>query len=224
MNDLSRYNHFNDLLLAHIFFALVCIPTAGKMVDVLGVPLSVSIFYFPFIYVVADVLTEVYGYGAARRVVWYGTISQVAATIIFSCVAAYPPAASFEANEAFATVLSAAPKLVFFGTIAVFLGDISNNYVLAKLKVLTRGRMQGLRFVVSTLVGQGVNTAFFYTFGLWGILPSSVLFQSILLASAVKVMVEIVMLPFTIRFANWLKKREGVDVFDSHTDFNPLKF
>ena len=84
--------------------------------------------------------------------------------------------------------------------------------------------MQGLRFVVSTLVGQGVNTAFFYTFGLWGILPRSALFQSILLASAVKVMVEIVMLPFTIRFANWLKKREGVDVFDSHTDFNPLKF
>jgi hypothetical protein len=224
MNDFSRYKYLNDLLIAHIFFALVCIPTAGKMVDVFGVPLSISIFYFPFIYVVADVLTEVYGYGPARRVVWYGTIAQVVATGIFSFVAWYPPAASFGSNEAFATVLSAAPQLVFFGTIAVFLGDISNNYVLAKLKVLTGGRMQALRFVASTLVGQGVNTAFFYTFGLWGMLPSSVLIQSILLASAAKVMVEIVMLPFTIRFANWLKKREGVDAFDTQTDFSPLKF
>ena len=224
MSEFSRFRYFNDFLIAHIFFAIVCIPTSGKMVDVFGIPLSISIFYFPFIYVVADVLTEVYGYGPARRVVWYGTISQVFATGIFSFVAWYPPSDSFGANAAFSTVLSAAPQLVLFGTIAVFLGDISNNYVLAKLKVWTGGRMQALRFVASTLVGQGVNTSFFYTFGLWGMLPSSLLLQSILVASMAKVLVEIVMLPFTIRLANWLKKSEGVDAFDSQTDFNPLKF
>lgn len=194
------------------------------MVDVFGVPLSISIFYFPFIYIVADVLTEVYGYGPARKVVWYGTCAQVVATGIFSFVAWCPPSAAFGANDAFLTVLSTAPQVVAFGTIAVFLGDISNNYVLAKMKVWTGGRMQALRFVASTVVGQGVNTAFFYTFGLWGVLPSAALFQSILFASVAKVLVEIVMLPFTIRFANWLKVREGVDTFDTQTDFNPLRF
>ena len=143
------------------------------MIDVFGTPLSVSIFYFPFIYIVADLLTEVYGYAAARRVVWYGVIAQVGTTLIFTFVSWYPPAASFTHNEAYKEVLSTAPQLVVFGTIAVFLGDIGNNYVLARMKVWTQGRAQGLRFVVSTVVGQGVNTAFFYTFGLWGLLVAS---------------------------------------------------
>jgi uncharacterized integral membrane protein (TIGR00697 family) len=224
MDEFRRFKHYNDLLLTHVVFALVCIPTSGKMIDVFGVPLSVSIFYFPFIYIVADVLTEVYGYSAARRVVWYGVLVQMVTTLIFSFVAWYPPSASFTQNDAFHSVLSTAPQLVLFGTIAVFLGDICNNYVLARMKVWTRGRAQGLRFVLSTIVGQGVNTAFFYTFGLWGLLSGSFLVQSIALASAVKIGVEVVMLPVTIRFAEWLKNREGVDVFDTETDFNPLKF
>jgi uncharacterized integral membrane protein (TIGR00697 family) len=224
MSDFGRFKHYNDLLLLHIFFALVCIPTSGKMIDVFGTPLSVSIFYFPFIYIVADLLTEVYGYAAARRVVWYGVIAQVAATLVFAFVSWYPPAASFTHNEAYRDVLSTAPQLVLFGTVAVFLGDISNNYVLARMKVLTQGRAQGFRFVISTVVGQGVNTAFFYTFGLWGLLSSSFLVQSIALASVAKILVEVVMLPVTIRTAEWLKDREKVDVFDTETDFNPLKF
>ena len=221
--DLSKFKHFNDFLLVHIFFVLVCIPTAGKMVDVIDVPLSISIFYFPFIYIIADVLTEVYGYAAARRVAWYGVIAQVAATLVFSFVAAYPSAASFGQNDAFSVVLSAAPQLVIFGTIAVLLGDICNCYVLAKMKIWTGGRQPALRFVASTIVGQAVNTTFFYTFGLWGFLPGSFLVQSILVASAAKIAVEVVMLPVTIRFSAWLKMRENVDVFDTHTNFNPLK-
>lgn len=221
--DFYKFKHFNDLLLLHIFFALVCIPTAGKLIDVGGVPLSISIFYFPFIYIIADVLTEVYGYAAARRVAWYGTFAQFAATLIFSFVAIYPPAASFKQNHGFQAVLSAAPQLVFFGTIAVLLGDICNNYVLAKLKVWTNGRLPSVRFVASTIVGQAVNTAFFYTFGLWGFLSGSFLLQSIVLASAAKIAVEVVMLPITIRVSTWLKMKENVDVFDTETDFNPLK-
>jgi uncharacterized integral membrane protein (TIGR00697 family) len=224
MSQYHRFKHYNDLLLLHVFFAIVCIPTSGKMIDVFRIPLSVSIFYFPFIYIVADLLTEVYGYAAARRVVWYGVMAQVATTLIFTFVSWYPPAVSFAHNDAYQSVLSTAPQLVLFGTIAVFLGDISNNYVLARMKVWTGGRAQALRFVASTVVGQGVNTAFFYTFGLWGLLSGSFLMQSIALASVAKIVVEVVMLPVTIRTAEWLKSREKVDVFDTDTDFNPLKF
>lgn len=224
MCDFTKLKHYNDLLLLQIFFALVCVPTTGKMIDLFGIPLSISIFYFPFVYIIADLLTEVYGYAAARRVIWYGVIAQSATTLIFCFVSWYPPASSFTHNEAYYTVLSNAPQLVLFGTIAIFLGDISNNYVLARLKVLTQGRALGLRFILSTVVGQGVNTAVFYTFGLWGLLSGSFLIRSIALASVAKIVVEIVMLPVTIRVAEWLKRREGIDFYDAETDFNPLKF
>lgn len=119
MKHFHQYKFLNDLLIWHIVFAVICIPTSGKMIDVFGIPLSISIFYFPLIYVLADVLTEVYGYAAARRVVWYGVVVQVITVLVFQFVVYFPPAASFGQDSAFKTVLGAAPQLVFFGTIAV---------------------------------------------------------------------------------------------------------
>lgn len=215
----SKYFHL--LTVWNIVFALMCIPTAGKMIDVFGVPLSISIFYFPFVYIISDVLTEVYGYAAARRVVWYNVLAQFVTMLFFQFVAYYPPYPGID-DSAFRAVLTIAPQLVVFGIAAMFIGDIANNYVLAKMKVWSKGRHQAARYVASTLVGQFVNTAFFYVFGLWGLLPMEALLNSVLLASVAKVVVEIVMLPATIRFANWLKKKEGIDVYDKKTNFNPL--
>jgi uncharacterized integral membrane protein (TIGR00697 family) len=188
---------------------------------VFGVPLSISIFYFPFIYIISDVLTEVYGYAVARRVVWYNVAAQLVTMLMFQFVAYYPPFPGSD-DSAYRAILTIAPQLVVCGIGAMFIGDIANNYVLAKMKVWSKGKHQAARYVVSTLVGQVVNTAFFYVFGLWGLLPIDSLLESVLYASITKVAVEIVMLPLTIRFANWLKKEEGVDVYDKKTDFNPL--
>ena len=113
---------------------------------------------------------------------------------------------------------------VLFGTLAMFAGDIANNYVLAKMKVWTNGRYISTRFVVSTLCGQTVNTAVFYIFALWGIIPTRVLTKSILAASLTKVSVELILLPVTLKISLWLKKIENVDYFDRATNFNPLKF
>ena len=114
--------------------------------------------------------------------------------------------------------------MVLFGTLAMFTGDIANNYVLAKMKVWTSGRYISGRFVVSTLCGQTVNTAVFYIFGLWGIIPTRVLTKSILAASLTKVSVELILLPVTLKISSWLKRIENADYFDRATNFNPLKF
>lgn len=220
----TQSKYLIHLLIWNIFFALICIPTSGKMIDVFGIPLSISIFYFPFVYIIADVLTEVYGFAAARRVLWYTIVTQVIATLIFQFVVYYPPANTFSNDSSFRVVLEAAPQLVLFGTIAMFVGDISNNYVLAKLKILTRGKHLGLRFIISTLAGQSINTAIFYTFGLWGMLSTEFLLKSVIVGSIAKVAVEIVMLPMTIKISNWLKKEEKIDTFDQDTNFNPIKF
>jgi uncharacterized integral membrane protein (TIGR00697 family) len=141
----------------------------------MGIPLSISIYYFPFVYILADILTEVYGYAIARRVLWYCIFAQLLAIVIFEFVIFYPPSAAMKDNQSYVDVLSAAPRLVLFGTLAMFAGDIANNYVLAKMKVWTNGSYISARFVTSTLCGQMVNTAVFYIFGLWGMIPTRVL-------------------------------------------------
>ena len=129
-------------------------------------------------------------------------------------------------NQSYVDVLSAAPRLVLFlfGTLAMFAGDIANNYVLAKMKVWANGRYISARFVTSTLCGQMVNTAVFYIFGLWKMMPTRVLTKSIVVASLTKVTVELLLLPVTLKVCLWLKRIENVDYFDGATNFNPLKF
>lgn len=220
---MREFKYLNHILIWNIFFGVVVIPTAGKLVDIFGVPLSVTIFYFPFIYIFSDIMTEVYGYAVARRMLWYTIGAQVFATLLFQFAVYYPPSATMTNNQSFADVLSSAPRFVLFGTMALFIGDIVNNYVLAKMKVLTKGKFIAARFVMSTLCGQLVNTGFFYVFGLWGILPAASMLKSVLMGSAIKVVVEIIAMPFTLFVSKWLKKEEQVDYYDYSTDFNPLK-
>jgi queuosine precursor transporter len=221
---MQNYKFLNHIVLWNVFFAIICIPTAGKLIDVMGIPLSISIYYFPFVYIFADILTEVYGYAVARRVLWYCIFAQLAMIAIFEFVIFYPPSAVMTNNQSYVDVLSAAPRLVLFGTLAMFAGDIANNYVLAKMKIWTNGSYISARFVTSTLCGQILNTAVFYIFGLWRIIPARVLTKSILVASLAKVSVELLMLPVTLKVSLWLKRIENVDYFDKKTNFNPLKF
>jgi uncharacterized integral membrane protein (TIGR00697 family) len=221
---MQNYKFLNHIVLWNVFFAIICIPTAGKLIDVMGIPLSISIYYFPFVYIFADILTEVYGYAVARRVLWYCIFAQLVMIAIFEFVIFYPPSAVMTNNQSYVDVLSTAPRLVLFGTLAMFAGDIANNYVLAKMKVWTSGRFISARFVTSTLCGQMVNTAVFYIFGLWGMIPTRVLTKSIVVASLTKVTVELLLLPVTLKVSLWLKKIENIDYFDKGTNFNPLKF
>src|SRR5580700_5204974 len=221
---MPNYKFLNHLVLWNVFFAIICVPTAGKLIDVMGIPLSISIYYFPFVYIFADILTEVYGYAVARRVLWYCISAQLLTIVVFEFVISYPPSAVMTNNQSYVDVLSAAPRLVLFGTLAMFAGDIANNYALAKMKVWTSGRYMAARFVISTLCGQMVNTTVFYIFGLWGMIPTHVLTKSIVVASLTKVSLELILLPATLRISWWLKRMERVDYFDSATNFNPLRF
>jgi uncharacterized integral membrane protein (TIGR00697 family) len=221
---MQNYKFLNHIVLWNIFFAIICIPTAGKLIDVVGTPLSISIYYFPFVYIFADILTEVYGYAVARRVLWYCVSAQVLTIVIFEFVILYPPSAVMTNNQSYVDVLSAAPRLVLFGTFAMFAGDIANNYVLAKMKVWTNGGYISARFVTSTVCGQLVNTGVFYIFGLWTLIPPRLLTKSIVIASLTKVSVELILVPVTLKVSLWLKRIENVDYFDRATNFNPLKF
>jgi uncharacterized integral membrane protein (TIGR00697 family) len=222
--QMQNYKFLNLILLCNVFFAIICIPTAGKLIDFMGIPLSISIYYFPFVYIFGDILTEVYGYAIARRVLWYSVFAQIAMITIFQFVIIYPPSRVMTNNQSYIDVLSTAPRLVLFGTLAMFAGDIANNYVLAKMKMWNDGRYISARFVLSTLCGQTVNTAVFYILGLWRMIPTGALTKSIIAASLAKVGVEVFLLPLTLKISLWLKRIENVDFFDTETNFNPLRF
>jgi queuosine precursor transporter len=221
--QMNSYRFLNFIILADVTIGLICIPTAGKLVDVFGTPLSVTIFYFPLVYVFSAVTTEVYGYAVARRLLWYTIAAQVVATIVFQFVIAVPPSAFLRKNQSYIDVLSAAPRLVLFGNLAIFLGDTVNNLVVAKMKAWCRGQYLPIRFVLSTLCGQLVDTSIFYIFAL-GTLPESMLTNSILLEVSISVAVSALCLPVSRAVASWLKRAEKLDVFDYTADFNPLRF
>lgn len=219
----QNYKLLHHFAIWSVFFVVVSTVTGGKLVDVFGVPLSITVFYFPIIYVIADVLTEVYGYAAARRIVWYTLAARVASGAIFYLVAIAPISSASSAGPAFEQVFSQAPLIAIGGALAIFVGDITNNYVLAKMKVWTKGKFQSARLVTSTVAGELTNSAVFYGVGLSGVLPPDRLIAAILMATLAKTLVEIVLLPLTKYVIAKVKRIEGVDHYDRNTNFNPFK-
>lgn len=216
------FKYLGLLTVLNVTFQLVSNVTAGKIISVLGIGVPVTVLYFPIRYILGDVITEVYGYGRARYVMWLTLFASVAAGLTYQIVSIIPPAPFFGANEAYRTVFGTVPQILVGGWLAVFLGDISKDYILAKMKIWTRGKLLWSRLIGSTVVGQFVNTTVFYVIGLLGILPTNALLQSILMGWFLKSGVEIIMTPVTYAVVRRLKTDEGIDYYDYSTNFNPL--
>lgn len=222
--QMRQYKYLGTITVLYVAMQLISDVTAGKIVQIGPFPVSVTVLYFPITFVFADVLTEVYGYAAGRRVLWNVIFCSFIAGVIYQIVAILPPAQGFAVNDAYRTVLGQVPRVLVGSWIAVFVGEILNDFVLAKLKVICQGKHLWLRLIGSTVVGQFVNTALFYTIGLWGVLPQQILVESILSAWLLKVVVEILLVPVTYWVVAWLKKEEHEDHFDTDTNFNPFSF
>ena len=178
---------------------------------------------FPLTYIFGDVLTEVYGYARSRRVIWFGLAMNLLATLVFAFVAGLPTDPSSPTKGAFETVLGLVPRIVLASTVAFFLGEFLNSFVLAKLKLLTRGRWLWTRTIGSTLIGQGADTLAFSLIAFLGLLPNDVLWSLILFNYVYKVGIEVVLTPLTYAVVRFLKRAEGVDHYDRATDFNPFR-
>jgi uncharacterized integral membrane protein (TIGR00697 family) len=220
--DRRSYRFLGVLTAAYITFQLVSDITAGKIIQLFVFPVSVTVLYFPITYVFGDVLTEVYGYGRSRSVIWKVFFSSMLAGVIYELVIHIPPAPGFQGNEAYTHVLGSVPRILFGGWIAVWAGGILNDYVLAKMKIWTKGKYLWTRTIGSTVVAEFVNTALFYTIALYAVIPTRLLVASVLSGWFLKTAVEIMLTPWTYWVVNKLKKLENEDYYDTETDFNPL--
>jgi uncharacterized integral membrane protein (TIGR00697 family) len=206
----------------NVTFLLVSDFTGARIIGLYGVGVSVTVLYFPITYLIGDVLTEVYGYAQSRRVIWVSMFCSISGSAIGGGQLAVPAAPFFGADAAYRTVFSPSLTISAAGLFAFFAGDIANSYVLAKLKIWDRGKRLWLRFVSSTIVGEGVNTLLFYGIALHSVLPQRLLLRGVLMGWTIKVIVEVVMLPVSYCVVRFLKRAEGVDHYDYDTNFNPF--
>ena len=177
---------------------------------------------FPVAYIVGDVLTEVYGYAAARRVIWLGFICNALAVGTYQLAGALPAEASWDGGAAWSRIFDATPRLLLASLCAYLVGEFANSYVLARLKVLTDGRWLWTRTISSTLVGQGLDTVVFVTIAFAGTMSGDLIWSMMVTGWLLKTAYEILATPLTYLVVGKLKRAEGVDVYDRNTDFRPV--
>ena len=188
-------------------------------------PLDAAVLLFPITYIIGDILTEVYGYSRARQIIWIGFFCNLIAVIAISIAGAIPAAEDVWLNqESWNNILGLTPRIVAASLIAYLAGEFVNSYVLAKMKIITEGRMLWARTITSTIFGQGLDTCIFIPLAFWGIFPTKVLALMILGQWLVKTAIEITATPITYIVVGWLKHSEGVDVYDYETNFSPIRF
>ena len=182
-----------------------------------------GILFFPLGYVIGDILTEVYGYARARRVIWAGFAGLVFMAFMSWVVVSLPPAAGWEGQAAYESVFGQVWRIVIASITAFWVGEFVNSYVMARMKVWTRGKHLWSRTIGSTFFGQGVDSLIFYPLAFWGVWENEVVVTVMVTNWGLKILWEVVLTPVTYAVVGWLKRREGVDIFDDGTDFSPFK-
>jgi queuosine precursor transporter len=225
------FRYFDFVMVAFVTVLLLSnVIGAGKVatVDLPGIgdwPFGAGILFFPVSYVIGDVLTEVYGFARARRCIWAGFVALLFMAFMSWVVVKLPPAADWTGQEAYEAVFGQVPRIVFASMAAFWAGEFANSAVLAKMKVWTAGRYLWTRTIGSTVVGQGVDSLIFYPLAFLGAAgwTNELVLQVLVTQWVLKIAWEALLTPFTYAVVGFLKRREGVDVYDEKTEFNPFR-
>jgi len=228
----TRHNYrYYEFVMAAFVTVLICSNLIGPAkiaqfdLPLLGVvTFGAGVLFFPISYVFGDILTEVYGYARARRVIWAGFAGLGFASLMATVVVALPPAPFWTHQAAYEVAFGNAPRIVAASMVAYFCGEFVNSYVLAKMKIATRGRWLWTRTIGSTIAGEAVDSALFYPLAFYGagIIPDDKLPLVMAAQFVTKVGVEVLLTPVTYKIVNFLKRAEQVDHYDRGTDFSPF--
>lgn len=218
-----NYRYFDIIVALFAAALLISNLAATKLIAFGPIITDGGAILFPLVYILDDVLTEVYGYKYARRAIWTGFVVMITAVFCFTVVRYMPSAAEYHDQASFEAVLGFFPRIVVASLAAYLVGEFLNAYVLAKLKIINRGEKMWLRLIGSTIVGEFFDSLVFCTIAFGGILTMSDMLVYIGIGWSFKTCYEIVVLPITYRVINFLKKREGVDAYDRKTNFTPFE-
>lgn len=220
--ELAKYKYYDMLVSAFVAVLMVSNIVAPKFIAIGWLRFSGAQLLFPITYIFGDVFTEVYGYAASRRAIWNGFFGCALLAAISMIVVALPPSPDWPHQQAYATVLGFVPRIIVSSLIAYWFGEFANSFVMARMKLWTNGKHLWTRTVGSTVVGQGVDTILVMVLAFGGIMSNTDIFRAIVSGYTAKVLYEVAMTPLTYMVVNFLKRKEGVDVMDVHTKFNPF--
>jgi uncharacterized integral membrane protein (TIGR00697 family) len=214
------------LLVSNLIAQKICLigPVSVGRWSIGPFAVSGAILLFPITYIFGDVFTEVYGYAASRRAIWLGFFGTALLYVIGAIVIALPSAPGWRNEQAFTTVFGFIPRILAASLIAFWAGEFANSYTMARLKLVTNGRMLWTRTIGSTVVGQAVDTILVVTLTFGGIYSAGILLNIMVTGYALKVAYEVIATPLTYLVVNWLKRAEQSDAFDRHQCFNPFSF
>jgi uncharacterized integral membrane protein (TIGR00697 family) len=225
-SNASREVKYSSWLVLIVAIFITCLMTANitavKLVNVFGFILPAGIIIFPMSYIFGDVLTEVYGYRRARQVIWLGFFCNLIAVVAFGIGQVLPPASFWDGQAAYERILGYTPRLLTASFLAYLVGEFSNSFIMAKMKIATKGRWLWSRTIGSTLVGEGLDSLVFMVLAFVGTIPIEKLASAIVTQWLVKSAYEAAVTPLTYAIVNFLKRREGLDAYDYDTHFNPL--
>jgi len=177
---------------------------------------------FPLSYILGDCLVEIYGYARTRRIIWTGFFCNILMAVVLWIAIKLPPAPGWPLQEEFSKVLGLVPRIVVASILGYWCGEFTNSYVMARMKVRTKGKWLPVRTISSTFIGQLVDTCCFVLVAFLFVFPTSLLAKTIFFGWAFKVTYEILATPLTVIVIRWLKKYEGIDHYDADTNFNPF--
>ena len=223
----QRSYKYYDFVMAAFVTVLICSNLIGpaKIVQLGDWPaFGAGVLFFPISYVFGDILTEVYGYARARRVIWAGFAGLAFASLMAAVVVALPPAPFWENQKAYEVAFGQAPRIAAASMFAYFCGEFVNSFVLAKMKIVTAGRWLWTRTIGSTIAGEAVDSSLFYPLAFYnsGIIPNDKLGAIMLAQFVLKVGVEVLFTPVTYRVVAALKRAENEDYYDRETNFTPF--
>jgi len=217
-----RYKYLDTFITLFVVVLLVSNIIAAKFFAIGPLRVSTAQILFPITYIFGDVFTEVYGYGASRRAIWYGFFASFILVTLSYIAVLIPAAPEYTDQAAFAAVFKPVARIVVASLLAYWCGEFANSFTLAKLKLLTKGKYLWTRTIGSTVVGQAVDTTVVMFAGFYGMGPLSVILRLIVAGYLIKVIYETLMTPATYAIVNFLKRTEGVDYFDYQTNFSPF--
>jgi hypothetical protein len=228
MDGKKQFKYY-DLMMAAFVVVLICSNLIGPAklatLEIGGHNFiyGAGVLFFPLSYVFGDVLTEVYGYARARKVIWAGFVGVIYASLMSFIIVELPPAPGWPNQEAYALIFGQVPRIVLASLIAFFTGEMINAYVMAKMKIWTKGKHLWSRTIGSTIVGQGMDSLIFYPVAFFGIWENDVILTVMVSNFLIKVSWEAILTPITYKLVSVLKRAENVEIFDENTDFSPFK-
>jgi len=218
----KSYKYFSIISVFFVAVLLISNIASAKIVDLRWFTFDGGTLLFPLSYIFGDILTEVYGYRKSRQAIWLGFFSALMMSLILIIVGRLPAAPGWDNQAAYDKILGLTPRIVLASLSAYFCGEFINSFILAKMKVLTKGKWLWIRTIGSTVVGELVDSLIFVLIAFTGILPNSLLLVLLISNYVFKTLVEILFTPLTYQAVNFLKKREGEDFYDYKTNFNPF--